>query len=134
MKKITALLLLLLSQAPAHAYTITELRMDCQAAEHLLSGEHNSDLNETLRGSRCIAYIAGFADGYAIGDYLADKIGVQLGAFCLPKEDDLSRRLVRAVQAQLEYLPKNPGGSTATIVAGALARSFPCPNSLESKK
>jgi hypothetical protein len=133
MKKLL-LLLILGAAGTAHAYQIRELREDCQAAEQLFAQEKNLDTSDSQKANRCISYIAGFADGYAISEYLAEKVGVQLSAFCLPRDNDLPRRLVRAVQAHLEYLPKDPAGSTATIVAGALARSFSCTNTLESKK
>ncbi len=128
-------LLLLALAGSAQAYTIPELREDCLAATELLEQKKNNDMNEALKGARCISYVAGFADGYAVSNYLAEKIGVDLNAICLPKDDkNLSRRLVRAVLAHLETLPRNPGGSTATIVASALSKTFNCPNSLEPKK
>ena len=123
----------LLLAGSAQANTIPELRTDCQAAEPIVNGERVTDPGESLKGARCIAYLAGFADSYAVSDYLASKVGISLNAYCLPKDNDLTRRMVRAVLAQLDYLPTNPGGTTATLVAGALARTFPC-NSLESGK
>ncbi len=118
----------------AHAYTTEELLGDCQAAEETYAGKKNSDPFHAIRSARCIAYVAGFADGYAVSDFLADKVGIKLNAFCLPNESDLSARLVRAVLAHFEHLPPNPSGSTATLVASALAKSFPCTNTLEPKK
>ena len=133
MKSILFCLTLLLAGS-AHAYTIPELREDCQSAENLTDPQHEKDINEARKGARCIAYIAGFADGYAVSNYLAEKVGVDLNAFCLPKDADLSRRLVRAVLIHLDTLPRNPTGTTATIVASALSKAFACPDSLEIKK
>ncbi len=116
----------------ALAYTGAELRGDCLAAEALYQGE-GGDPYAAFRGARCIAYVAGFADGYAISDYLADKVGVRLNAFCLPRDERLPQRLVRAVLNQLERLPMDDS-STATIVASALARSFPCAETLEPRQ
>jgi hypothetical protein len=133
MKKLLCLLILC-AAASAHAYTIEEMRGDCQAADEFFAQKKNSDPYQALRSSRCISYVAGFADGYAVSDYLADKVGLKLNAFCLPNEPDLTPRLVRAVLAQLEYLPPKPGGNTAMLVASALTKSFPCPDLLEPKK
>lgn len=128
-------LLALLVAGNAHAYTAQELLEDCRNAERLYAGEKNSDPYFSLRSGRCIAYVAGFADGYSVGDYLADKIGVRINAFCLPKDDpQLSLRLVRAVVIHVERVPPDTTMSTATLVAGALAKAFPCPEVLESKK
>ncbi|MGE5469878.1 MAG: Rap1a/Tai family immunity protein [Bacteroidota bacterium] len=118
----------------AHAYSVDELREDCQAADNFFNDKKGSDPYQSVRGTRCIAYLAGFADSYAVSDYLADKIGIKLNAFCLPNDSDLSPRLVRAVLAHLEHLPPKPTGSTAMLVASALAKSFSCPDSLEPKK
>lgn len=118
----------------AHAYTTKDLREDCQAADGLFAGQKSTDPYDSIKSARCISYVAGFADGYAVSDYLAEKVGLKLNAFCLPKESDLSARLVRAVLAHLEHLPPNPAGSTAMLVASALAKSFPCAEALESKK
>ncbi len=133
MKKLFCLLAFCLS-ASAHAYSVDELRDDCQAADDFYAQKKSTDPYQSVRSARCISYVAGFADGYAVSDYLADKIGVKLNAFCLPNEADLTPRLVRAVLAHLEHLPRKPSGSTAMIVASALAKSFSCPDSLESKK
>lgn len=118
----------------AHAYNGNELLGDCRAAEEGFDGKHNSDPYQSLRSTRCLSYVSGFADGYAVGDYLAERVGVGLNAFCLPKDPDLSRRLVRAVVIHVERVPPDTGVSTATLVAGALAKAFPCPDSLEPKK
>lgn len=127
-------LLALLGATSAHAYTISELREDCQAADDFYAQKKSNDPYHSVQSARCISYIAGFADGYAVSDYLADKVGVKLNAFCLPKDPDLSQRLVRAVLAQLEHMPPKPAGNTATLLASALAKSFSCPDSLEPKK
>ncbi|WP_306603872.1 Rap1a/Tai family immunity protein [Azonexus sp.] len=132
MKSLPILLLGLLAGS-AHAYTGQELLEDCRAAEALYAEVKNSDPHHAIRSSRCISYIAGFADGYAISDYLAEKIGVQLNAFCLPNDPDLSQRLVRAVVIHVERTPPQNTASTATLVAGALAKSFPCADLLERK-
>jgi len=132
MKAAWLLLAALGAASPSLAYTSAELRGDCQAAEALYQEQRSSDPYAAIRSTRCLAYVAGFADGYAISDYLAEKVGVRLNAFCLP-QDHLPQRLVRAVLDQFERLPANDS-STATIVAGALARSFPCSDALEPDK
>jgi hypothetical protein len=118
----------------AQAYTSDELRGDCLAADELYNQQKSSDPLHSIRSARCIAYVAGFADGYAVSDYLAEKVGVRLNAFCLPNDKDLSPRLVRSVLAHLERQPPNATTSTATQVASALAKSFPCADTLEPKK
>ena len=118
----------------AHAYTGKELREDCQAAEDAFAKSSRLDPYSSPRAARCIAYVEGFVDGYAISDFLAESVGVKLNAFCLPDDRDLSYRLVRAVLAHLERQPPNPEGSTATLVAGALSKTFPCTIPLEPKK
>lgn len=133
MKRLLLPLILMLAGS-AHAYTAGELLEDCRAAEQLYAGEKNSDPYHSLRSGRCIAYVAGFADGYAVGDYLADKVGVQLNAICLPNDPDLSQRLVRAVVIHTERMPPQSTVSTATVVAGALAKAFPCSDPLVPKK
>ncbi len=118
----------------AYGYSSDELRGDCLAAEEFYSGKPNPDPYQSIRGARCIAYISGFSDGYAVGDYLAEKIGVSLNAICLPDDENLPYRLVRSVLARLEHLPPNSPSSTATLVAAALSKTFPCADQLESKK
>ena len=119
---------------PVHAYTNQELREDCQAAEDFYAHKKNTDIYQSVRSARCISYVAGFADGYAVSNYLAEKVDVKLNAFCLPNDGELSARLVRAVLAQLDRQPPNSTASTAMLVAGALAKTFPCADSLEPKK
>jgi len=133
MKKLLCLFILFAATS-AHAYSINELREDCMAADDFYAEKKSTDPYQSVRSARCISYVAGFADGYAVSDYLADKIGVKLNAFCLPNDPDLTPRLVRAVLAQLEHMPPKPGGNTAMLVASALAKSFSCPDSLEPKK
>lgn len=118
----------------AHAYTGKELHADCQAAEDAFAKTSQLDPYSSPQAARCIAYVEGFADGYAISDFLAESVGVKLNAFCLPSGRDLSYRLVRAVLAHLERQPPNPEGSTARLVAGALSKTFPCTIPLEPKK
>ena len=118
----------------AHAYTGKELREDCQAAEDAFAKSSRLDPYSSPKAARCIGYVEGFGDGYAISDFLAESVGVKLNAFCLPPGRDLSYRMVRAVLAHLERQPPNPEGSTATLVAGALSKAFPCAESLEPKK
>ncbi|PKO89459.1 MAG: hypothetical protein CVU18_03915 [Betaproteobacteria bacterium HGW-Betaproteobacteria-12] len=122
------LLLAVLASGPALAYTGDELRGDCQAADAQYRNELRDDPATTVRATRCLAYVAGFADGYAVSRHLADKVGVGLNAFCLPQDDNLPARLVRAVLAHFERLPPNSDSGTATLVAGALSRAFPCPD------
>ena len=127
------LLLVAFFAASAHAYTGKELREDCQAAEDAYAQSGRLDPYGSPRAARCVAYVEGFADGYAVSDFLAESVGVKLNAFCLPPGRDLSYRMVRAVLAHLERQPPNPEGSTATLVAGALSKAFPCAESLEPK-
>ena len=118
----------------AHAYEARELLEDCRAAERFYAGEKTGgDTLAALRSGRCIAYVAGFADGYAVSDYLTEKIGVRLNAFCLPQDRELSRRLVRAVVIHVERVPPETTMSTANLVAGALAKAFPCPEPAPEK-
>lgn len=125
----------LLAQTAAHAYSHQELRQDCMAAEEFYSQKKNSDPYQSIRGARCMAYVAGFVDGYGVGDFLAEKVGVKLNAVCLPEESqDLTYRLVRAVLAHLEHQPPNNQASTATLVAGALTKAFPCTETADPKK
>jgi hypothetical protein len=131
--KLWSLLLLLMANS-AHAYTGQELRGDCQVADEMYAGQKTSDPFQSIRSARCIAYIAGFADSYAVSDYLAGQVGIKLNAFCLPKDPDLSMRLVRAVVIHVERVPPNTTVSPATLVAGALAKAFPCSDLLESRK
>jgi hypothetical protein len=118
----------------AHAYTADELRADCLAAEDFYSEKKSSDPYQSIRGARCMAYIAGFADAFAVSDYLAEKVGIRLNAFCLPADNDMPYRMVRAVLAHLDKQPPKTQTSTATLVAGALSKSFPCGDQLEPKK
>ena len=105
-------LLALLFILPAHAYSGKELRADCLAAEGNLAASPEPD--QPSRG--------------------AETVGVKLNAFCLPKSRDLTSRLVRSVLAHLDRQPPNPEGSTATLVAAALSRTFPCTELLEPRK
>ena len=125
-------LLALLFILPAHAYSGKELRADCLAAEGNLAASPEPD--QPSRGARCLGYLEGFVDGYAISDHLAETVGVKLNAFCLPKSRDLTSCLVRSVLAHLDRQPPNPEGSTATLVAAALSRTFPCTELLEPRK
>lgn len=133
MKRLLCLCLLLLA-LPASAYTAQELREDCLAAEEFYNRQAPTDVYHSVRVARCVSYLSGFVDGYGIGDYLADKVGLGLNAFCPPRDPDLNRRMVRSVLAQLDRLPPEVTASTATLVAGALAKTFPCPDALEPKK
>ena len=118
----------------AHAYTGKELREDCQAADEFFAQKKATDPYQSVKSARCLSYVAGFADGYSVSDFLAEKVGVKLNAFCLPNDPDLSMRLVRAVLIHVERVPPNTTVSTATLVAGAFAKAFPCADSLEPKK
>ena len=120
---------------PAHAYSGKELREDCLAAEgSFASSATRPNVHQSPQGARCIGYLEGFVDGYAVSDHLAESVGVKLNAFCLPKSADLSYRLVRSVLAYLDRQPPNPEGSTAAIVAAALSRTFPCGEPLEPRR
>lgn len=125
MKTLMVLLGCLLS-LDALAYSATELREDCLAAEEVYMQKKNSDPFHAIKAARCMSYVAGFADGYGVGDYLADKVGVQLNAICLPRDGDLAPRLVRSVLAHLDRQPPNVATSTATLVAAALSKTFAC--------
>ena len=127
-------LVALLLSASAQAYTGHELREDCQAADEFFAKKKTTDPYQSVKSARCLSYVAGFVDGYSVSDYLADKVGVKLNAICLPNDPDLSMRLVRAVVIHVERVPPNTTVSTATLVAGALTKAFPCTDSLESKK
>jgi hypothetical protein len=118
----------------AAAYSGKELLEDCQAAEAFYTEKKSTDPYQSVRGARCMAYVAGFADGYGIGDFLAEKVGTNLNAICLPEDGNLSYRLVRAVLAHLERQPPNNAASTATLVAGALSKAFPCTANADVKK
>lgn len=118
----------------AFAYSNQELREDCQAAESFFADAKSADPYQSVRSARCIGYVAGFADSYAISDYLAEKVGVKLNAYCLPTDGNLTARLVHAVLGHLDRQPRNSTASTAMTVAGALANTFPCTDSLEPKK
>ena len=129
------LLVATLFTLPAHAYSGKELRDDCMAAEGAFAANAASpNVYQSPRGARCIGYVEGFADGYAISDFLSEKVGVKLNAFCLPTGPDLTYRLVRSVLAHLDRQPPNPESSTATLVAAALSKTFPCAEPLEPKK
>lgn len=128
------LLLASLLATQAHAYSAQELREDCQAAESFYGEKKSTDPYQSVMSARCVGYLAGFADGYAISDYLAEKVGVKLNAFCPPTEGNLSARLVRAVLGHLDRQPPNSTTNTAMLVASALAKTFPCTDSLEPKK
>ena len=132
MKYLLLLAALLTSQA--YAYSLPELREDCQAAEAFFANQKSTDPYQSVRSARCISYVAGFADGYAVSDYLADKVGVKLNAFCLPNDSNLSARLVRAVLGHLDRQAPNSKISTAMLVAGALADNFPWADLLGPKK
>jgi hypothetical protein len=133
MKHLPLLFCLLLAPA-VHAYTGQEMLADCRLAEAQESETKSSDPQQKLRSGRCLSYIAGFADGYEISDYLAEKVGVRLNAFCLPNDPDILHRMVRAVVIHVERTPPQNTISTATLVAGALAKAFPCSDLLERKK
>ncbi len=133
MKKMLLLLGCLLSPN-VHAYSASELREDCLAAEEFYMQKKKSDPYQSVKVARCMSYVAGFADGYSVGDYLADKVGIRLNAICLPTDSDLAYRLVRAVLAHLDRQPPNTTTSTATLVASALAKTFPCNEVGEAKK
>jgi hypothetical protein len=118
----------------AHAYSGEELYGDCQAADDVYAGKTSADPYQSIRSARCMSYISGFADGYAVGDYLAEKVGVSLNAICLPRDQNLPYRMVRSVLSHLDHLPPKPASSTAMLVAAALAKTFPCADQLEPKK
>ena len=120
---------------PAHAYSGKELREDCLAAEgSFASGATSPNAYQSPKGARCLGYLEGFVDGYAVSDHLAESVGVKLNAFCLPKSADLPYRLVRSVLAYLDRQPPNPEGSTAALAAAALSRTFPCGEPLEPRR
>ncbi|QLQ26077.1 MAG: hypothetical protein HZT41_15580 [Dechloromonas sp.] len=128
-------LIVALFAVPAHAYSGKELREDCLAAEGAFAASAASpNAYQSPRGARCLGYLEGFVDGYAVSDHLAESVGVTLNAFCLPKSADLSYRLVRSVLAYLDRQPPNPESSTATLVAAALSRTFPCAEPLEPRR
>ena len=133
MKRLLPCLLLALACSTAQAYTTPELLADCQAAE-TAANDPGAASEQAQRGARCTAYLSGFADAYAVSEFLADKIGVGLNAFCLPRQNDLMYRMVRAVVIHLERTPPNTTATPATLVAGALGKSFPCNEALDGRK
>ncbi len=118
----------------AHAYTADELRADCQAAEEAHDAGVTAGQSQPGRADRCMGYIMGFVDGYAVSDHLATKIGVSLNALCFPRDADLPYRLLRSVRMHLDRTPPKSTISTATLIAAALSKSFPCADLLEPKK
>ncbi len=133
--RLLILILICVPALPAYAYSGSELREDCMAAEELYSQKKSNNPYQSIRSTRCMAYVAGFADGYGVGDFLSEKVGVKLNAICLPEEsNDLSYRLIRAVLSHLERQPPNNQASTATLVAGALSKAFPCQETADTKK
>lgn len=132
--KLLSLLLCLLLAPAVHAYSGQEMLADCRLAEAQEMETKSSDPAQRIRSGRCLSYIAGFADGYEISDYLAEKVGVRLNAFCLPNDPDILHLMVRAVVIHTERTPPQNTVSTATLVAGALAKAFPCTDLLERKK
>jgi hypothetical protein len=128
-------LLFAIFAVPVHAYSGKELREDCLAAEGAFAASAASpNAYKSPSGARCLGYLEGFVDGYAVSDHLAESVGVTLNAFCLPKSADLSYRLVRSVLAYLDRQPPNPESSTAALVAAALSRTFPCGEPLEPRR
>ena len=121
---------------PVHAYSGDDLRQDCLAAEEFyIQKEGSTTPYESIRGARCMAYVAGFADGYGVGEFLSEKVGVKLNAICLDNTTgDLPYRLVRAVLLHLDRQAPNSRTSTATLVAGALTKAFPCQETGDPKK
>lgn len=125
MKKLLFILLTVIAGS-AQAYTSNALFEDCQLAESEFSSAGSESPKHSLQGERCISYIDGFADGYTVGNFLAEKVGVKLNAFCLPKTTDLTLRMVRAVVIHIGHAPPGSTASSSTLVAGALAKTFPC--------
>lgn len=125
MKKLLFILLTAASCA-AHAYSSNTLFEDCKLAESEFTSAGTDLPKHSPQGERCINYIDGFADGYTVGNFLADKVGVKLNAFCLPKTTDLTLRMVRAVVIHIGHAPPGSTASSSTLVAGALAKTFPC--------
>ncbi len=125
MKKLLFIVLTVIAGS-AQAYTSNALFEDCQRAESEFSSAGNESPRHSPQGERCINYIDGFADGYTVGNFLADKVGVKLNAFCLPKTTDLTLRMVRAVVIHIGHAPPGSTASSSTLVAGALTKTFPC--------
>ena len=117
---------ILLFSFNAQAYSGKELLEDCRAAEAAFGAIKPENPAQSQPANRCLAYINGFADAYDLGEFLAGKVGVQLGAFCLPTGDDAEYRRLRAVLTHLERQPPNSQASPRTLVAGAFSKSFPC--------
>lgn len=113
----------------AEAYSGPELQEDCLAAESLLSGTRSTDIFHSVKSSRCLAYLEGFLDGYAVGERLAGRVGVSLGAFCAPRESGERIRLVRAVLAYLDRqppFPKDTDIGATQVAAAAFSIAFAC--------
>lgn len=119
-------ILLLATSFCTHAYDGRDLQRDCEAAETLFAQPTAGNPYETLRAARCFSYLTGLVDGYALGDYMADRIGVSLNALCLPTGDDAPRLMIKAL---LSYARQQaPGGSLPThlLAAGAMVKHFSC--------
>ncbi|MEY2632055.1 MAG: hypothetical protein RIR00_709 [Pseudomonadota bacterium] len=114
-----------LAAPAAQAHSVRELLDDCRTALLWLAAD-NRPRSGNEQGGRCVAYVNGFADGYRIGEYLADKVGVSLNALCLPQGPDASGRMVRALVSHLHLLPGDTDTPPQTLVAGAFAKAFSC--------
>ena len=98
---------------------------DCQAAESFFTRKESHRPYQSVQGARCPRYVAGFADGCGVADYLAGKVGVQPTPSARPPTATCRYRLVRAVLAHLEKQPPNTGGYPQSGCRRALRPSPP---------
>ncbi len=95
--------------------------------------QKSSDPFKSIRSARCIAVCRRLCRWLRGQQHPAEQVSIKLNAFCLPNDPDLSMRLVRAVTIHVERVPPNTTMSTATLVAGALAKAFPCTKRLNPR-
>ncbi len=108
----------------ASPYTAQNLYSDCLEAEKMLTAVETP--RENIQTTRCISYLEGVADGYSVADYLATRIGVNIGAFCPPDNPSRQLSLVRSVLTHLEKTPNKQSSEIKNLVPLAFAQSYPC--------
>ena len=116
--------------------TPDELRAgDQQVAEEMWPPSKEQHPFKSIRSARCIASMS-LVLPMLPGQQLPGRASQRSNSmrFCLAQRPDLSMRLVRTVTIHVERVPPNTTMSTATLVAGALAKAFPLPEALGSKK
>ena len=106
----------------ASTYTAQRLYADCLEAEKMLS----TKTTESIESTRCISYLEGVADGYGVADYLATRIGIDIGAFCPPESPNRQLSLVRSLLSYLEKTPNKQNTDIKNLVPLAFSQSYPC--------